>query len=409
MPARHAKLGQCAEDEESDTDVMSADPPRQPRPRRMKFESPAHSSSRREPLLCVSLLLIVAGLVCAGLSGKGSPQSLLGIPGMHVLETSQSESPPLLLPSLQLPPSPSLLPPPPTPSLIPTPPTSLPPPPSPSVPAASPLPMPPPPSPSPGPVAPSPSPPPPPRPSPLALVVAAMNTRYETGSPDRMQDKDDLSPAGVLVHTFDAIDGIAERDRDDLWNPCPPSMQCSRYEHVSASVVSRRLPHYFNEGMPGLIISSAALQPASSSIRCAFAYDAGTMGWKPCPGQPCSAGGTPDYCHWLGSEMSQMLKQHIGLNGRIVNDCGVPECRYNEVVIRKSFWLQALPSMVEAVFFPAGSTSAEQKAKAVVAKLRQTFGSRVAHVPLVSYEYNFSATPQAFKLVDALHSALLSR
>jgi len=226
-----------------------------------------------------------------------------------------------------------------------------------------------------------------------ATLVASMNSRYNRGEPTN--DLEQL----VLMHTFDDVDGMNERD--DLWRPCPSSMWCHRYDQMSATVVSRRLPHYFNQHMGGLILSPTAMQPLSSSVRCAFAYDAGTMGSNGCPGGHCGQpGGWPDYCHWSSSELRQMIEQHLGLQSHPrTTGCGQSECNYNEVVINRAHWESHVPSIVEAFFFPLHSASAERKAHAVYAQFSSAFPSLVATTPLVSYDRSSEAASPAFQLV----------
>ena len=141
----------------------------------------------------------------------------------------------------------------------------------------------------------------------VAAHVLAMNSRFANGIPSN-----DLQQAGCLVHAFDAVDG--QDTRHDLWNPCPHSMWCGRYDRLSASLINAKLRWYFSmDKAAGFVLSPAALSPPASTIRCAFAYDAGTMGnSNGCPGGHCGQpGGWPDYCHWSGSEMKEMLQQCV--------------------------------------------------------------------------------------------------
>ena len=153
--------------------------------------------------------------------------------------------------------------PPPPPPLAPPPPPDAPPPPSPA-PAAPPYPPP----------SFPPLPPSMPPPLPGIQIVDTLNARFRNGSPNS-----NLSASGVLFHSFDRVDG--DDERDDLWIPCKMTgYWCSGYEVASTSLVNHNLPHLFKDYGAGLLLSPAALEPISSSIRCAFAYD----GNSPCFG-----------------------------------------------------------------------------------------------------------------------------
>ena len=222
-------------------------------------------------------------------------------------------------------------------------------------------------------------------------TIEAINYRFNAGVPSN-----DIEAAGVLVHTFDAVDGMDQRN--DLWQPCPGTMWCGSYDHLSASLINRRLPHFFDEAMGGLVLSPAALRPLNASLRCAFAYDAGTMGDRSgCPGGLCNDGGFADYCHWRSSELKEMLEQHLSLHNSQSARCGQSQCNYNEIVINELHWISVLPDIIEAIYFPLGSAGGERKARAVFDAFCQAFGSRVRNTPLISYDLSLPASP--FRLV----------
>ena len=247
---------------------------------------------------------------------------------------------------------------------------------------------------------------PPPSPMPLhpfpspsmpfgASIVASINSRWATGFASN-----NLSQAGLLIHTFDNVDG--DSVRDNLWLPCQETLfWCRGYEVASASIVNKDLPHYFNEDGAGIIFSASAISP--SSIRCAFAYDAGTMGDPSgCPGPRCDdSDGFRTYCHWGADQLRQMLEQHADLHGSgNERPCGQDECDYNEVVIDADHWTAALPNAIEAFVFPRHSRDAEWRARDVMADFRDHFGNDAYAIPLVSFDRSLMNTDAPFELVD---------
>ena len=65
--------------------------------------------------------------------------------------------------------------------------------------------------------------------------------------------------------------------------------------------------------MGGLILSASALEPLDESIRCLWAFDAGTMGAADgCNFRQCSVGGESTWCWWPPTQLASMLTQHLG-------------------------------------------------------------------------------------------------
>jgi hypothetical protein len=245
-------------------------------------------------------------------------------------------------------------------------------------PPVPPLPAPPPPAIPPKPESPSPPSTPPAAPS-RSDIVRRINLRFKNGAPSS-----ELAAVGVLFHTFDAVEGA--RERDDLWTPCPRNMWCHAYgEHFSASLLNHDLPHFFNEKMSGFILSPYALEPASTSVRCAYAYDAGTMGTTGgCPAGRCDHTQNLDWCWWSGSQLQEMVNYH--LHRRHKGGCGLDNCDYNELILESTALSAALPTAIEAVFFPVGSANGEAKARRVLRAFKEAFGESVRTTPLVSYD-----------------------
>ena len=233
-----------------------------------------------------------------------------------------------------------------------------------------------------------------PPPGPAGRVVERLNLRFNKGFASN-----NLSEAGVLWHTFDNVDG--ESVRENLWLPCSETgYWCNGYEVASASLINRRLPHFFNEDGAGLILNPTALSPLSSSLRCAFAYDAGSMGTPDgCPGLRCDDDDSNDvYCHWMPWQLQDMLQQHEELDGS-GNDrpCGQDYCDYNEVVIDNDFWADHLPGIIEAIAYPLGADDAEDKARDVYSSFREEFGSEVEdRIPLVTFDRSAAESPFDF-------------
>lgn len=233
--------------------------------------------------------------------------------------------------------------------------------------------------------------PPPSQPPKASSIVAQLNERFKHGRPS-----DALDEAGVLVHTFDAVDAV-DMGRLDVWTPCPADLWCGHFQRFSVSLINQRLPHFFNENKQGgFVLANAPLSPPSSKLRCAFAFDAGGMvGHGGCPGTVCgdpsdAFGASTSYCYWEGSQLKHMLDAH---ELRAKEEAGYGEAKggsnYNEIVIGADVWLSALPHLIEAIFFPAhvdAEAGAEARARQVHAAFLAEFGGRVPWVPLLRYD-----------------------
>lgn len=71
-----------------------------------------------------------------------------------------------------------------------------------------------------------------------------------------------------------------------------------------------------------------------------------------------------------------------------------------QVVLDADAWYDALPSLIEAVYFPLSSAGEydEWKARDVHVAFREAYGSQVDRVPLVSYDRSSLNAP--FAIVD---------
>ena len=195
--------------------------------------------------------------------------------------------------------------------------------------------------------------------------------------------------------------------RDDLWNPCPEDLWCGHYgssavARASATIVNKFLPNYFDESMGGFVLSWEALQPLEESIRCAWSYDAGTMGGGDgCRGDQCvgDPSGPLQYCWWNSTQLWEMLEHHYFLHssGTSLMNCGFTDeslgpdrCNYNEIILDAAFWVRALPGLIEAVYFPAGSARGEAAARRVHAAFVASHSDLIT--PLVRYDRTASGS-----------------
>ena len=242
-----------------------------------------------------------------------------------------------------------------------------------------------------------------------------MNERYATGHPSN-----DLTKVGVVVHTFDSL-----ADYNDAWTTCSLGQWCYRYsDRFSTSVVNRHLPSYYIGGinvrstmadaMGGFVLNPSVLSPGSDSIFCAYASDAGTMGMT-CIGRSsgsCIPGcrsnlrcqpGNSHYCWWPPDELELMMAAHERRGHTDDTGCGQIDCNYNEVVVNATVWQASMPDLIEAIFFPAGSTRGEARARAVHSAFLRAFGLNDATStrgpPLVRW-WTSEPRPSVFELVQ---------
>lgn len=177
----------------------------------------------------------------------------------------------------------------------------------------------------------------------------------------------------------------------DPWNGCLHGW-CSRFsDRFSVCVMSRRRPYYFDMTNGGFVLSPTQLEPTSDSMYCAWAYDAGTMGMGShgCEGRGHCTELSQTYCWWPPSELKQMMLQqeHLG------DECGAYDCKYNELMMNGDFWRSKLPTLIEAMFYPVGSSSGEQHVRQVHADLLRTFGLNADSVPLLELDMSQLDTP----------------
>ena len=158
----------------------------------------------------------------------------------------------------------------------------------------------------------------------------------------------------MLLHTWDEMD-----DGSTPWRPRlsgDQQMQGGLEVRLSASLVNRDLPHFFNEGISGFIINPRVL--THNGIRCGWPLDAGTIRMR----DGCQAGYMCDpiypsgYCWYSSDQLGSMLAAQDA--GAINLGCNQAECHYNEVIIDDTFWRAHLPAVIEA-FFVSVNAAAE--------------------------------------------------
>ena len=201
-----------------------------------------------------------------------------------------------------------------------------------------------------------PQPPPPAPPTDARAFVAALNARFTSG---------------VAVRIFD----LATWDEDwpERWDTCPSTLWCRTLrDRLSASVITRHAPYFFGGIGGGVVIAPYAL---SASLRCAWAYDAGTTagaatGTHPvlpgckasaneawCVGS-CPASCAAGTCAWAPESLDGMLAQQAQwlaeptvLTASAAAAAAGQGRHYNELILDPPKWRATLPRGVEAFFF----------------------------------------------------------
>ena len=216
--------------------------------------------------------------------------------------------------------------------------------------------------------------PPPPSPFPplvakdLQATLAHLNARFEQGHPS-----DELRQLGLFIHQIDALDEAYVGESPTPWLACAPSLAnkpaaCSAQQyqdHLSASVINRKVPFVYSDDAVGFIIA-----PQHAVVRCSFPEDGGTMSRYCQPNetspadclQGCYNGGRrcitktvraeKQNCYAADAIMAMMTQcEKFALNS-FDNNNGCRQgngCRYNEVVLEKAPWLAAQPHATEAI------------------------------------------------------------
>ncbi len=200
------------------------------------------------------------------------------------------------------------------------------------------------------PPSPSPSPPTPPDPPSIAAppstplprsaasaAAAVINARFLRGGVS-----DAVSEVGVFVHQVDSMS-------DGEW-----STSAKYPDRMASAVVSARAPYMFSTSAVGFVLRPWAVD---GLIWCAYGMDGATMR-KPL-NHGCDEASHPNLSAALEEQRTRIeVLRWWGCfdlccidNGTVYDRSG---CRYNEVVLNGPLWMDRLPNLMEAIFYPTG-------------------------------------------------------
>lgn len=159
-------------------------------------------------------------------------------------------------------------------------------------------------------------------------------------------------------------------------------------DRMAASIINTELPYIFSTSASGFVLRPASLKGA---IRCVYPYDANSMG---------QGGGGCAWGSYGANQLDTMMKISRGNKWRwecACDWCGQTPwdrsgCRYNEIVINGYQWMERLPQLIEAVFFPTHEAikhreGDQAQARRIHADLLRSYsleGTR--QVPLLSFD-----------------------
>lgn len=230
----------------------------------------------------------------------------------------------------------------------------------------------------------------------MLAIVNKLNARFIRG-----RASDSFDQAGVLIHQFDSFRA------NSAWEP---SDKAPRTDRVSACLVNRHLPYVFSKSAGGFVIraeprmvnclwyrdgatDSRTCEPTGRSACIPGCDECNYKVHGVCWGQKrCSGDGGSRWCPWESNQLRLMLKQqerNLGCDNYCLQDnC----CRYNEVVLDAFSWKEALPSVIEAIFFIAGSGQEnEEYARGVHRDFEDKYPTY--SVPLVSFDIDGDGIP----------------
>mgnify|MGYP004170764409 CR=1 FL=1 len=252
-----------------------------------------------------------------------------------------------------------------------------------------------------------------PLPPTVASVIGLLNERFRAGVASN-----DLAATGLLLHQFDSMD-----DPDPQGQPWVPGAGKPVFEgypsgdRVSATLVNAQMkaepaPQAHRIPMYSLSLAGIILSPERNTLKCSFAFDAGTLE-RTClePSETCIPGcthpslrGHPALwcernnhrwpCAWRPSDLHQMLevREELRTLGR------KPEGKfwddhkfYDELVFDSKVFTAQLPGSMEAVFFLEGADCGAERdgpkcevyARSAHANIKREFGLTDVQLPLV--------------------------
>lgn len=252
-----------------------------------------------------------------------------------------------------------------------------------------------------------------PLPPTVASVIGMLNERFRAGVASN-----DLAAAGLLLHQFDSMD-----DPDPRGQPWVPGAGKPVHEgypsgdRVSATLVNAHMkpepaPQAHRIPLYSLSLAGIILSPERNTLKCSFAFDAGTLE-RTClePSETCIPGcthpsirGHPALwcernnhrwpCAWRPSDLHQMLEVREELrtlgqkpDGKFWDDHKF----YDELVFDSKVFVSQLPGSMEAVFFLEGADcggegdgpKCEAYARSAHANIKREFGLTDVQLPLV--------------------------
>ena len=252
-----------------------------------------------------------------------------------------------------------------------------------------------------------------PLPPTVASVIGMLNERFRAGVASN-----DLAAAGLLLHQFDSMD-----DPDPRGQPWVPGAGKPVHEgypsgdRVSATLVNAHMkpepaPQAHRIPLYSLSLAGIILSPERNTLKCSFAFDAGTLE-RTClePSETCIPGcthpsirGHPALwcernnhrwpCAWRPSDLHQMLEVREELrtlgqkpDGKFWDDHKF----YDELVFDSKVFVSQLPGSMEAVFFLEGADcgaegdgpKCEAYARSAHANMKREFGLTDVQLPLV--------------------------
>jgi len=178
---------------------------------------------------------------------------------------------------------------------------------------------------------------------------------------------------------------VHQTDNQDQWDQhWRPSQQYP--DRMAGSIVNARVPWMFSTSAVGFVLRPSQL--GSGIIRCSYSRDGNSMGSY----QGCGYGAM-----WGGDQIANMMREQERSHhwyGACAPNVGASDrngCQYNEVVLDGNKWLNRLPNLIEAVFYPVNCHVDHRegdrwKAQRVQAYFSQRYGIDTYRTPLLKYD-----------------------
>ena len=188
---------------------------------------------------------------------------------------------------------------------------------------------------------------------------------------------------------------------DEPWIPCPlRGMWCAKYgDRLPASLISKRTPMLYSKGDStggGFLLRTEYVE-----LYCAYPTDGSTMN-KMCdpPGRsPTCLPGCPtghddarwcqtraesrgSSCAWQPDQLREMLlaQEEVASGGKKIT--------YNELILDPTNWVDSMPHILAAVFFPSWASARQQAmARSVHAAICKRYQLSNDELPLIRYTH----------------------